>query len=53
MAAEESLRNVMSKKATYNEIKTSLKNSVAHYIYRKTERNPMIIPLIMSVSDNN
>jgi mRNA degradation ribonuclease J1/J2 len=53
MAAEESLRNVMSKKATYNEIKTSLKNSVAHYIYRKTERNPMIIPLIMSVNDNN
>ena len=53
MAAEESLKNVMSKKATFNEIKTTLKNSVAHYIYRKTERNPMIIPLIMSLNENN
>ena len=30
-------------------IKTSMKDEVANFIYRKTKRSPMIIPIIMEV----
>ena len=40
----------MQKKVTFSEIKTTIKSVVAKYIYRKTERSPMIVPVIMNVN---
>ncbi len=42
------LNKLLTQKVNYGEIKSTIRASVSHYIYRKTERNPMIIPLIMS-----
>ena len=42
-------------KCTYNHVtdwatmKNSLKNNISRYIYEKTNRNPMILPVIMEV----
>lgn len=51
MHAEEALDTLMQGKCTFSEIKATIKNEVSHYIYRKTERNPMIIPVIMNVNE--
>lgn len=47
--AEETMREVLQKKTTFGDIKTAIKATVSHYIYRKTARSPMIIPVIMNV----
>jgi ribonuclease J len=51
MHAEEALKALMQGKCTFSEIKQTIKNEVSSYIFRKTERNPMIIPVIMNVSE--
>jgi ribonuclease J len=51
MHAEEALRTLMGGKCTFSEIKATIKNEVSSYIYRKTERNPMIVPVIMNVNE--
>ena len=51
MHAEEAIRALMVNKVTFSEIKATIKTAVSHYIYRKTERNPMIIPVIMNVNN--
>ncbi|MCH3908969.1 MAG: ribonuclease J [Bacilli bacterium] len=51
MHAEEALNGLMKGKCTFSEIKATIKNEVSSYIYRKTERNPMIIPVIMNVNE--
>lgn len=38
---------------TYSDIKSAIRVKVANYIHRKTERSPMIIPIIMNPSDLN
>ena len=50
MHAEEAIREIMQEKVTFGEIKTTIKNAVSKYIYRKTERNPMIVPVIMALA---
>ena len=42
------LQTIMSGKATFGEIKNTMKASLGHYLYSKTHRSPMIIPLIMN-----
>lgn len=37
-----------SKKVTFNDIKNTVRAVVSKYYYRKTQRNPMVIPLIMN-----
>jgi len=37
----------------YSEIKGAIKTKVANYLHRKTERSPMIIPIVMNPSDLN
>lgn len=44
---KEKLVSLLAKKSTFNEIKTTIKNVTAQYVYRKTERQPMIIPVVM------
>jgi ribonuclease J len=51
MHAEEALKTLMQGKCTFSEIKQTIKNEVSSYIFRKTERNPMIIPVIMNVGE--
>jgi ribonuclease J len=51
MHAEEAIRNLMKSKCTFSDIKATIKNEVSSYIFRKTERNPMIIPVIMNVTE--
>jgi ribonuclease J len=39
---------IMKGKPTFGEIKNTMKTSLGHYLYTKTHRSPMIIPLIMN-----
>lgn len=48
MHAEEAIREAMSRRASFSDIRTAIKATVSHYIYRKTARSPMIIPIIMN-----
>lgn len=42
------LQKLMSGRVTFNEIKNTIKNSLGKYLFAQTERNPMIIPVIMN-----
>lgn len=37
-----------SKKVTFNDIKNTIRSVVSKYYFRKTQRNPMIIPLVLN-----
>ena len=49
--AAESMENCLSsgRAVDWATLKSSLKNSVAHYIYEQTKRNPMILPIIEEI----
>lgn len=48
--AKDSLEKCMCNNTTdWSTMKNSLKNNIAHYIYEKTKRSPMILPIIMEV----
>lgn len=51
MHAQEVVNQVMAHKASFGEIKSAIKDALSHYIYRRTERSPMIVPIIMSSSE--
>ena len=38
----------LTKRVTFNDIKNTLRSVVSRYYFRKTQRNPMIIPLILN-----
>ncbi len=44
----ESLVELMKNRVNFNEIKQTIKNTVGKYLFLKTQRNPMIIPVIMN-----
>lgn len=46
---EETLKCLDAKNNDWNEIKTNIKNALQKYIYSKTRRSPMILPVIISV----
>lgn len=46
--ANDAVLKVLKNKATFKDIKAGLKNSVGPYLYQKTHRNPIIIPLIIN-----
>lgn len=46
---EEALNDLfLTNKVTFNDIKNTVRSVVSKYYFRKTQRNPMIIPLIMN-----
>jgi len=42
------LQKLMSGRVTFNEIKSTIKNTLGKYLFSQTERHPMIIPVIMN-----
>ncbi len=48
MHADEAYRAALARKASIGELKSAVRNEVSKYIFRKTERTPVIIPLILS-----
>ena len=45
---ENSLTKLLQGKTTFGEIKNTTRDILSSYFYRKTKRNPMIIPVIMN-----
>lgn len=44
----EALTKELSQKTTFNKIKNTARDTLSSYFFRKTRRNPMIIPVIMN-----
>ena len=42
----------ISKHVNYNEVKNEVVNQLSNYIYEKTGRNPIILPVIMDIKKN-
>ncbi len=49
---ETKVRELLKRKTTFGELKSEMKYVASEYIYRKTHRSPMIIPIIMSKNDD-
>ena len=45
--ANDTLENIMANRPSFNEIKTVIKTEIANYVYLKTKRKPLIVPVIM------
>ncbi|HOJ44448.1 MAG TPA: ribonuclease J [Bacilli bacterium] len=45
---KESLDELMKNRVNFNEIKQAIRSTVGKYLFIKTQRNPMIIPVIMN-----
>ena len=43
----EALDNIMPNKPSFSEIKTVIKTEIASYVYLKTKRKPLIVPVVM------
>ena len=41
------LEKLMAEKTTFNEIKTNIKEFISRFVSRRTERSPMIVPVVM------
>ena len=44
----EALKEEMKKKVTFNDLKNCIKNTLEPYLYSKTNRNPIVIPVILN-----
>ena len=47
----ESLKQAMKQKVTFNDLKNCIKNALEPYLYEKTNRNPIVIPVILNHKD--
>ena len=45
------LEILMERKTTFANIKSTIKHEVETYVYRKTERKPLIIPVVMDSNE--
>lgn len=45
---QEALLEILASKVTFGEIKNTVRATISQYIYTRTHRNPMIIPLVMN-----
>ncbi len=44
----DALRSAMKQKVTFNDLKNCIKNTLEPYLYSKTHRNPIVIPVILN-----
>lgn len=44
----DALKNKMKTKTTFGELKNTIKNSLEPFLYEKTNRNPIVIPVILN-----
>lgn len=44
----EALKRTMVKRVTFNDLKNCIKNELEPYLYEKTNRNPIVIPVILN-----
>ena len=51
-ALEEELLKLLTQKVTFSEVKNTIRGVVAQFLYKKTRREPMVIPLIMNKISN-
>ena len=49
----ESLRKKMAQKTTFAELKNTIKDTLEPFLYSKTNRTPIVIPLILNYIDPN
>ena len=47
----EALRNAMKQKVTFGDLKSCIKNTLEPFLYEKTRRNPIVIPVILNHID--
>lgn len=52
MHVNDAINSIMAQRVSFATIKSTIKEAASHYIYRRTERNPMIIPIIMNVGES-
>ena len=45
------LRNAMKQKVTFGDLKNCVRNTLEPFLYQKTNRNPIIIPVILNHKD--
>lgn len=47
----EALRNAMRQKVTFGDLKNCIRNTLEPFLYQKTNRNPIVIPVILNHVD--
>ena len=47
----DALRNAMKQKVTFGDLKNCIKNTLEPFLYEKTNRNPIVIPVILNHVD--
>ena len=47
----DALRNAMRQKVTFGDLKNCIKNTLEPFLYEKTNRNPIVIPVILNHVD--
>ncbi|MBQ9986964.1 MAG: ribonuclease J, partial [Erysipelotrichales bacterium] len=48
MIVYEALKKTMSHKTNFGEIKNCIRNSLGPFLYQKTKRNPIVIPVVLN-----
>ena len=48
---QSALRAKMQQKTTFNELKNTIRNSLEPFLFKKTNRNPIVIPVILNHKD--
>lgn len=49
----DALRKKMAQKTTFGELKNTIKETLEPFLYSKTNRNPIVIPVILNYIDNS
>lgn len=53
MVVYEALKNKMAQKTTFSELKNTIRASLEPFLYQKTRRNPLVIPVILNAKEAN
>ena len=51
MVVYEALRQKMMQKTTFGELKNTVRSALEPFLYQKTNRNPIVIPVILNHKD--